>query len=778
MTNFTYTYNNICLYSFNSRGFGDDKQEICKMLTTKNNSNLPILCNQENFLLLNNRYKIKQCLPDFHIYVKPAVMDSLYGRPRNSMFIAVPMEIKENVRDISPTHWRIQAIIINTLASRILVINSYFPTDPKIKDFDMSDLLGTLDAIKELVITTQFDHLVWAGDLNADFTRCTKFTTALDQFIDERCLTRSWHMFHANYTHVIDIEGKTFTSLIDHFHWSIGIDNCVEDAGVLYLPQNTSDHCPIYCVLKIDGLHTCSKNVVVNQAKPCWKKASEEQKNRFKMKLEDNLKGLNTYEIYKECNDVQCAKDSHNEANDDFTIGLLQCLDNAASECLPNSVGSNVKGNEKKSSVVMWKENIQPFKDRSMFWHAIWISAGKPINTQLHKLMKRARNIYHLQIRRSKKMKDILMKNSLLKACKHKNGDIFTEIRKMRMSCPTIASAIDGESHDVPNHFANIYSDLYNSVKDQGEFKDLQLAVNKQIDISSVIEVNKVTPSLVAEAVSHLRSCKSDPVFKFCSGCIKNAPLLFYEHLASLFRSYLMHGHISSVLLLSTLIPLLKNKLGNVCVSENYRSIAISSLILKVFDWVIILLYGDKLELDHLQFGYQKNVSTNMCTWMAVETIDYFMNNGSEVFICTMDMSKAFDNVKHSTLFQKLLNRDIPKIYLRLLMRMYSQQSANVRWNNVKSRQFPISNGVKQGAVLSAILYCVYVNDLYQLLRKKRYGCWIDGEYAGILGYSDDILLLAPSTNAPNEMVNTCESYAKDDNLRFSTHVAKAKPNV
>ena len=274
-------------------------------------------------------------------------------------------------------------------------------------------------------------------------------------------------MFHADYTHAIDIEGTTFTSVIDHFHWSIGIDDCVEDAGVLYLPQNTSDHCPIYCVLKIDGLRICSKNVVVNQAKPCWKKASEVQKNRFKLKLEGSLKELTTPEICKDCNDVHSANNCHNQASDDFMISLLVCLDNAASECLPTSVGSNVKRNERKPSVAMWKENIQPFKDRSMLWHAIWVSAGKPINTQLHKLMKRARNIYHLQIRRTKKMKDILMKNSLLKACiKNKNGDIFTEIRKMRMSSPTIASTIDGESHDVPNHVADIYNDLYNSVKE------------------------------------------------------------------------------------------------------------------------------------------------------------------------------------------------------------------------------------------------------------------------------------------------------------------------
>ena len=87
---------------------------------------------------------------------------------------------------------------------------------------------------------------------------------------------------------------------------------------------------------------------------------------------------------------------------------------------------------------------------------------------------------------------------------------------------------------------------------------------------------------------------------------------------------------------------------------------------------------------------------------------------------------------------------------------------------------------MKQGAVLSAILYCIYVNDLYQLLRKRRYGCWVYGEYAGILGYSDDILLLAPSINALNEMaglemVNTCESYANDHNLRFNTHENPSK---
>ena len=142
--------------------------------------------------------------------------------------------------------------------------------------------------------------------------------------------------------------------------------------------------------------------------------------------------------------------------------------------------------------------------------------------------------------------------------------------------------------------------------------------------------------------------------------------------MAAIFRGFLLHGHISSVLLLATLVPIVKDKLGNICSSDNYGSIAFSSFILKIFDWVIILLYGDKLCLDQLQFSYQPNISTNMCTWMAIETIDFFTRNGSDVYIYTMDMLKAFDKVRHSLL-------GLPEIYIRLLIVMYRGQSANGR---------------------------------------------------------------------------------------------------
>ena len=232
---------------------------------------------------------------------------------------------------------------------------------------------------------------------------------------------------------------------------------------------------------------------------------------------------------------------------------------------------------------------------------------------------------------------------------------------------------------------------------------------------------------------------------------------------------FLIHGHITLFLLLATLLPIIKNKLGRIDVSTNYRSIALSSLVLKLIDWIILLLFGTTLGLDDLQFAYQAGSSTTMCTWAVVETISYFLRNGSEVFGCTMDMTKAFDLVKHSILFRKLWIKGLSVIFLTLLRFIYMMQIANVKWNGDISSQFSLGNGVRQGGVISAILYCFYVNDLFTLLRQRGEGCWVQGTFCGIYGYSDDNFLLAPSLHALQCMIDTCEEYAEAHNLKFST---------
>ena len=357
----------------------------------------------------------------------------------------------------------------------------------------------------------------------------------------------------------------------------------------------------------------------------------------------------------------------------------------------------------------------------------------------------------------------------LLDACLNGGSDLFKEIKKMRKCEQIISSSMDGKSENIEEHFKSIYETLYNSVDDSGELKAINDEVNLKLNSSHLIDVSKVTPAVVKEATTHIKDDKTDPIFSFSSDCIKNGPDLLFEKLSLVLKSFLIHGHVTVFLLLATLVPIIKDKLGSISSSKNYRSIAISSLILKLIDWVIILLFGDVLALDDLQYAYQPGCSTTMCTWAVIETVSYFLRNGSEVFTCLMDMTKAFDLVKHSLLFRKLLKAGLSLIFVRMVLLIYIMQTANVRWNGQVSSIFSLSNGVRQGGVISAILYCFYVNDLFQLLRQRSAGCWVKGSFHGIFGYSDDNFLLAPSLAGLQEMINTCEEYALSHNLKFST---------
>ena len=210
--------------------------------------------------------------------------------------------------------------------------------------------------------------------------------------------------------------------------------------------------------------------------------------------------------------------------------------------------------------------------------------------------------------------------------------------------------------------------------------------------------------------------------------------------------------------------------MADITSSENYRAIASGSLLLKLLDLVILLLEGDKLECDALQFGFQAKSGTVMCTWTASAVIDHFNKKGSTVWGCAMDLSKAFDMVEWKELFRSLQQRKVEPIFLRVLLFIYCNQKCDVKWNSSYSNRFPVRNGVRQGAVSSPILFSVYINDLIVELREAGLGCHVAGLFVGCLGYADDILLLSGSRGGLQSMVNLCDKFTKRKNLRFSTN--------
>ena len=250
----------LCVFSYNSRGYGKSKQDFCNYLVSQNvaGNKIPILCNQENFILRGNSYKISRSIPGFQFIINPAVKETQdKGRARNGMFIAFPEYIKNQVQDVSPGYWRIQAVIIKCKNSQILIINSYFPVDKKTVRVDGNELLETIQFIKQVMESYEFSSVLLLGDINCDFLRRTGHTNLVSSFVDENYLKKAWDHFEIYFTHCHEYNGNSSVSTIDHFCWNEEFDNCIAECGVLHSADNMSDHSPIYCVIDIDQIETC-----------------------------------------------------------------------------------------------------------------------------------------------------------------------------------------------------------------------------------------------------------------------------------------------------------------------------------------------------------------------------------------------------------------------------------------------------------------------------------------------------------------------------------------
>ena len=91
-----------------------------------------------------------------------------------------------------------------------------------------------------------------------------------------------------------------------------------------------------------------------------------------------------------------------------------------------------------------------------------------------------------------------------------------------------------------------------------------------------------------------------------------------------------------------------------------------------------------------------------------------------------------------------------------------------IKWKNQTSEAFGVTNGVRQGSVLSPCLFNVYVDDLLNQLCTSGCGAKVANIYAGCLTYADDIVLVSPTVISLQRMIDICETYANNNGLIFN----------
>ena len=119
-------------------------------------------------------------------------------------------------------------------------------------------------------------------------------------------------------------------------------------------------------------------------------------------------------------------------------------------------------------------------------------------------------------------------------------------------------------------------------------------------------------------------------------------------------------------------------------------------------------------------------------------------------------------------MFKQLILRDVLVLLICILCFWYRSQQLCILWGKTGSSVFTISNGVRQGGILSPKLFSVYLDDLSKLLISSGIGCFIDNVCFNHVFYADDLCLIAPCAIAFQELLHICHNYSISVDVNFN----------
>ena len=190
---------------------------------------------------------------------------------------------------------------------------------------------------------------------------------------------------------------------------------------------------------------------------------------------------------------------------------------------------------------------------------------------------------------------------------------------------------------------------------------------------------------------------------------------------------------------------------------DGYRGISISPVLSKILEHCILDLFKRFFVTSDNQFGFKKGLSCSQAIYSVRCVVNKYIEGGSTVSICALDLSKAFDKVNHFALLSKLMTRNVPVLLLRLVERWFSLASTCVKWGGYIMYFFKVFAGVRQGDALSPCLFVIYVDDVVKKIYNSGLGCNLSFICTSVFLYADDILLLSPSVHALQAMLLICE---------------------
>ena len=322
-----------------------------------------------------------------------------------------------------------------------------------------------------------------------------------------------------------------------------------------------------------------------------------------------------------------------------------------------------------------------------------------------------------------------------------------------------------------PEDWSSYFKRLLNSNK-----VDCTLDDSEFLHFSSTnIPDHQIKMCEVQAAMKTLKNNTSSGLDRISNEMLKQSTPRLQECLCKLFNIILNNEKYPSQWRENLLKPI--HKKGNDTDPKNYRGIVISSCLSKLFSKIlhnrIEKHINDNNIMNENQTGFRKQYRTSDHILTLRSIIEKLFKKNSYLFTCFVDFEKAFDTVWRDALFKKLKHMGIHGKILSILENMYSEVNYAIKLPYGLTDSVSSSTGLKQGCVLSPLLFNLYVNDLPSCFSRNHDPVIIGKYVTNVLMYADDLVLMSLSKEGLQKCLDDLHSYCKKWKLKVNTDKTK-----
>lgn len=283
-----------------------------------------------------------------------------------------------------------------------------------------------------------------------------------------------------------------------------------------------------------------------------------------------------------------------------------------------------------------------------------------------------------------------------------------------------------------------------------------------------------ITMGELEKAIKTAKNRKATGPDEIPSEILKCLDIKGKQSLLSLFNKIYESGVIPTDWIKSTFVMIPKK--GNSRKCSDYRTISLMSHVLKIFLRIIHSRVYAKIEeqISETQFGFRNNLGTREALFCIQVLVQRCRDVDHPVFMCFIDFEKAFDRVKHDKLVAILREVGIDDKDLQIIRNLYWNQQASVKIGKNTSETIAIRRGVRQGCIMSPLLFNLYSEFIFrEALEEIDGGVKVNGVNVNNLKYADDTVLLASSPEELQLLLDRVTSTCDEYGLKLNTQKTK-----